>query len=269
VNAPAVSSRAAAFGSPLAAELLGTFTLVFAITATAVAAGQNHPVAGASFDSLAIVLVNGVTLAALAAVLGPASGGHFNPAVTVALAAIGRFAWRQVPGYVLAQLAGGVLAGLGTWAVTGNAGRTQSHLAANAPAAGISDLRALVTEALITFVLVLVVTAVVTDTRVPGSAAPVAIGFALAAAVFIGGPVTGAAVNPARALGPMIVANHYPGWWIFIIGPVVGGLAGAFAYRYLVATTPDLAGEGSVPITPVQTTAGTPQPPSPAPLTNP
>jgi len=236
VSIPAVSRpRGAAQVPALAAELLGTFVLVFAITATAVAAGQNHPVAGASFDSLAIVLVNGLTLTALAAALGPSSGGHFNPAVTVALAAIGRFAWRGVPGYVLAQLAGGVLAGLATWAVGGDAARTSAHLAANGPAAGISDLRALITEALITFLLVLVVTAVATDARIPASAGPLAVGFGLAAAVFVGGPVTGAAVNPARALGPMIVANYYTAWWIFIVGPVAGGLAAAFAYRYLVA----------------------------------
>jgi len=234
--APAASRpRAAVYVPALAAELLGTFMLVFAITATAVAAGQNHPVAGASFDSLAVVLANGLTLTALAAAHGPSSGGHFNPAVTIALAAIGRFAWRAVPGYLLAQLAGGVLAGLATWTVGGDAARTRAHLAANAPAPGVSDLRALATEALITFLLVLIVTAVATDARIPASAAPLAVGLSLAAAVFVGGPVTGAAVNPVRALGPMIVANHYTAWWVFIVGPVVGGLVAAFAYRYLIA----------------------------------
>ena len=235
-TAPATApTPATALVAPLAAELFGTFILVFAITATAVAAGQNRPIAGVGLDSLAVVLANGLTLAALAAVLGPASGGHFNPAVSVGLAAIGRFPWRQVPAYVIAQLVGAVLAALGTWAVAGGAARTQAHLAANAPAPGVTDLRALVTEALITLILVFVVTAVDTDSRIPGAAVPLAVGFALAAAVFIGGPVTGAAVNPARALGPMIVANHYTAWWVFIVGPVVGGLVGAFAYRYLVA----------------------------------
>src|SRR5256886_11426581 len=79
---------ATALVAPLAAELFGTFILVFAITATAVAAGQNRPIAGVGLDSLAVVLANGLTLAALAAVLGPASGGPFNPAVSVRLAAV-------------------------------------------------------------------------------------------------------------------------------------------------------------------------------------
>lgn len=238
--------RGAAAPAWFAAELVGTFVLVFAIIATALAAGAGRTVAGGGFDSLAVALVNGIALATLVAALGHVSGAHLNPAVTVSLAAIGRFAWRRVPGYVVAQLAGGVLAGLAAWAVAGSAARGRGHLAANAPAAGVGPFRALVTEALITYILVLVVTAVATDDRVPGVLAPPAIGAALATAVFIGGPVTGAAVNPARALGPMIAAGHFTDWWVFLVGPLVGGLAGAASYRFLIGRliAPATAGTG-------------------------
>jgi MIP family channel proteins len=217
-----------------AAELVGTFGLVFAITATAVAAGLQTPLAGTPFGSLSIALVNGIVLAAMVAAVGHVSGAHLNPAVTIGLATIGRFRWRLVPGYLGAQLGGGVLAGLGTWAVEGDTARGAQHLAANSVTHGISDWRALITEILITFLLVFVVTAVTTDPRVPPAMAPVAIGAALSAAVFIGGPITGAAVNPARALGPMIVAGSFAGWWIFLIGPLLGGLLGAGVYDRLL-----------------------------------
>lgn len=233
-RAPAATSSAAGMVPALAAEFVGTFVLVFAIISTAMAAGTNHPVAGLSYDSLAIALVNGIALATLVAALGHVSGAHLNPAVSVALAAIGKFPWRNVPGYVVAQVAGGTVAGLAGWVVAGNAGRDTMHLAANAPGKGVSDVRALITEALITFVLVLVVTSVATDSRVPAGVAPVAIGFALATAVFIGGPVDGAAVNPARSLGPEIASGSFTGWWIFIVGPLAGGLAAALAYRHII-----------------------------------
>jgi MIP family channel proteins len=216
-----------------AAELIGTFVLVFAITATASAAGLGRALAGVPYGSLSIVVVNGITLCALVAALGRCSGAHLNPAVTVALAGIRRFPWRAVPAYLMAQLAGGILAGLATWVVLSDRARQTTHLGATAPGAGVGDGRALLTEFFITFILVLVVIAV-TDERANPVLAPPAIGAALATAVFIGGPVTGAAANPARALGPMIAAGSFTGWWIFIIGPVLGGLLAAGVHELIV-----------------------------------
>jgi MIP family channel proteins len=230
VDQPAKPVTAASYG----AELVGTFVLVFAITGTATAAGLGHPIAGSAPGSLSVALVNGLALAAVVAALGHVSGAHFNPAVTIGLASIGKFPWRHVPGYAVVQVVGGVVAGLATWAVEGGPARTVTHLGANAPAAGVGDGRVLVTEILITFVLVFVVTAVATDPRVPSAVAPLAIGFALAAAVFIGGPIDGAAVNPARALGPMIAAGEFNAWWAFIVGPIVGGVLAALAYDKFV-----------------------------------
>ncbi|MFD5073480.1 MIP/aquaporin family protein [Streptomyces sp. NPDC058371] len=216
------------------AEFTGTFILVFAITATATSAGLAQSVAGSPYGSLAIVLVNGLALAALVGGLAHVSGAHFNPAVTIAMAVVRKFSWRHVPGYVAVQMAGGIVAALATWAIRGDAARTVMHLGATNPKPGVSDGRALLVEFLITFILVFVVTAAATDRRFPAPAAPLVIGFALATAVFIGGPTDGAAVNPARGLGPMIASGSYGGWWVVIVGPVLGGVLAAVLYQVFV-----------------------------------
>jgi glycerol uptake facilitator-like aquaporin len=150
------------------------------------------------------------------------------------LAATGRFPWRYVPAYLLAQLIGALLGALATWATFGMAARAEAHLAATAPGPGVGAVQGLLVEALITFILVFVVVSVATDDRVPASLAPVAVGAALAVAVFIAGPVTGAAVNPVRALGPALIAGQLPNIWIYIVGPLLGGVAAAFVYdRFL------------------------------------
>jgi aquaporin Z/aquaporin NIP len=245
-----VTSRSAAPGSKgvvgaYLGEFIGTFILVFAITATATSAGLRHAIAGPSYGSLAIVLVNGLALAALVGGLGHICGAHFNPAVTIAMAVIRRFPWRHVTGYVAVQMIGGILAALATWAIHGNAARTVTHLGATNPAPGVGDGRALLVEILITFVLVFVVTAAATDKRFPAPVAPLVVGFALATAVFIGGPSDGAAVNPARGLGPMIVSGSFSGWWVSIVGPVVGGVLAAVVYHRFIRTgeTPAVAQE--------------------------
>lgn len=112
---------------------------------------------------------------------------------------------------------------------------------------GVGDLRALIVEALITFILVLVIVSVATDERVGSTAATsTAIGFALAVGVFIGGPITGGAVNPARALGPMIVAGKFNGFWVYLIGPVLGGILAAVLYdRFLADAAAPEADEDS------------------------
>ena len=228
------STSAPILGSGLA-ELVGTFILVFGGTAVAVAAILNTPTAGAAYDSLAVALAFGLTLAAVVAAVGHVSGAHVNPAVTLGMAATGKFPWKSVPVYLGAQLVGAVLGALGTWLAFGGPGRTEAGLAATHPAQGVGDLQAFLLEILVTFILVFVVMAVATDDRAPAPIAPIAVGFALAVGVFIAGPVTGGAVNPVRALGPMIVAGDFAGLWLYILGPIIGGLAAAFLYDRTMA----------------------------------
>ena len=212
------------------AEMIGAFFLIYTGTATAVAATLGRETGGSPPDSLAITLAFGFVLAAMVGALGNISGAHLNPAVTVGLAVIGKFSWRAVPVYVGFQLLGAVLGALATWATFGGAARSQAKLGAPAPSDGISDGRAFLIEALITFLLVFVIIAVTSDRRASSSTAPISIGFALVCAVLIGGPSTGGAVNPVRALGPQLASGSFDSFWVYLLAPLLGGIAAALVY---------------------------------------
>jgi MIP family channel proteins len=220
------------------AELVGTFILVFGGTAVAVGAILARPTAGPAYDSLAVALAFGLALAIVVAAVGHVSGAHVNPAVTLGMAATGKFPWQYTPHYIVAQLVGAVLAAVATWLTFGGAGaRNEAKLAATYPAQGVGDLQAFLVEILITFILVFVVMAVATDDRAPAAIAPIAVGFALAVGVFIAGPVTGGSVNPARSLGPMLVAGDLTSFWLYILGPIIGGVLAALLYDRTMAQT--------------------------------
>jgi MIP family channel proteins len=221
-------------------EMVGSFFLIYTGTATAVAATLGKNTGGSPPDSLAIALAFGFVLAAMVGALGHISGAHLNPAVTLGLAVIGKFSWKAVPTYVVFQLLGATLGALATWASFGGAARSTAKLGAPAPAEGISDLRAFLVETFITFLLVFVVIAVTSDRRAGSSTAAVAIGFALVSAVLIGGPSTGGAVNPVRALGPEIASSTFTSFWVYLLAPIVGGIAAALVYDKVIgrATTP-------------------------------
>jgi glycerol uptake facilitator protein/aquaporin Z/aquaporin NIP len=208
-------------------ECIGTAVLVYVGTSAAVASavlGQGV------YDTLAVVLAFGVALVALVAALGHVSGCHLNPAVTIGLAVTGRFPWSAAGAYVGAQLAGGLLGALATWVSYGGRARSAGGLGATHPADGVSSGRAFIVELLVTFVLVLVVVSVATDDRAESSIAPVAVGFALAAAIFVAGPLTGGAVNPARAFGPNVLAGDLAPLWIYLLAPTIGGVLAAVLY---------------------------------------
>lgn len=228
-----------------AAEAVGTFLLVFAGTAAATAAALARPIAGGAYDSLAVALAFGLVLTALVAALGHVSGAHLNPAVTLGLAVTGKFPWRYVPAYLAAQLVGASLAAAAVLGTYGEPARRVAALGATAPATGAGVGQVFLVEVLITFLLVFVVVSVATDRRVDRAAAAPAVGFALAAAVLIGGPVSGGAANPARALGPMLVAGRFTAAWVYVVAPVVGGVLAALLYDRFVAhadaPTPDEA----------------------------
>jgi len=218
------------------AEAAGTFVLVLAITSTAVAATLSRPVAGIPYGSLAVPVAGGLALAIGVASLGHISGAHLNPAVTLGLAVNRHFPWAYAPGYLIAQFAGATAAAAVTWGLYGDQARSIAHLGATVPAARVSAGRVLAAEAVVTLVLVLVVVAVATDTRVPRGIAAMAIGAALAVAIVIAGPVSGAGVNPARAIGPMILAGQFSDWWAYLTAPLAGGAIAVALYdRFLRA----------------------------------
>ena len=221
------------------AEAIGTFMLVLVGTAVATAAVLGKNTAGPAYDSLAIALSFGLTLTSIVGALGQVSGAHVNPAVTLGLAVAGKFPWRDVAPYWAAQLVGAIVAAIVVWAAYGHGAYADAHLGAPAPANGADAMQVLLVEALIAFILVFTVISTATDKRVPPGTTAVAIGFALAAGVLLGGPVSGGAGNPARALGPMIVAGTFPVWLFYTVGPLLGGVAAAFAFRLVgMAGTP-------------------------------
>lgn len=233
---------------PLAcsAEAIGTFLLVLVGTAVATAAVLGKGTAGPAYNSLAVALSFGLILIPIVGSLGQVSDAHVNPAVTFGLALAGKFPWKYVAPYWAAQLVGATVGAIVVWAAYGQGAYVDAHLGAPSPVNGASATQVLLVEALIAFILVFTVISTTTDKRVPPGTSAVAIGFALAAGVLLGGPVSGGAGNPARALGPMIVAATYPVWFFYCIGPLLGGGVAALAFRLVgMANTPKTADAGS------------------------
>jgi MIP family channel proteins len=217
------------------AELIGTFFLVLAGTAVAVAAVLNAPIAGLPADSLTVGLSFGLALIALVFSLGHISGAHFNPAVTIGLATTGKFPWRYVPSYIVAQVGGALLAALTVKYMFGNMADSVASLGATLPGKGVNGWRVVAIEAIVTFFLMMVIMAIATDSRTPKAAAGTAIGFTLTVGVLIAGPITGGALNPARALGPMIIAGKLTDFWAYIVGPIAGAILAAVIYNRVLA----------------------------------
>ena len=217
------------------AEATGTYVLVLGIIAAAIAATLAKPVAGEPWGSLAVPLAGGLALAVTVAILGPVSGAHFNPAVTVGLAVSRRFPWSFVPAYVAAQLGGAVTAAFTAWWFYGEQARVVAKLGTPVPAMGVGAGRVFGVEAIVTFILLLVVVSIASDRRINTGLASLSIGGALGLAILVSGPLTGAGVNPARALGPAIVAGSFTDWWAYLAAPLVGGVISVALYHRVFA----------------------------------
>ena len=205
---------------PLAAEFLGTFALVF-FGCGAVANG---------LPPTSVALAFGLAIAVMIYAFGHISGAHFNPAVSIGFAVGRHRPWSHVATYAAAQVLGAVAAAGALRLTLG----PDVALGATHPAG--SDLQAFAWEALLTFFLMLVITAVATDDRAVGEAAAIAIGGAVALGALVGGPVSGASMNPARSIGPALVSGDLAGLWIYIAAPIVGATAAALVYGRLKDT---------------------------------
>ena len=208
-------------GGRYAAEFVGTFALVFAGPGAAVVNAYTN----GGVTPVGVGLSFGLIVGAMIYAIGHISGAHINPAVTLAFALTRHFPVRDIPGYLVAQLAGAAAASLVTKALYGNT----AHLGATLPGHGAGQ--ALVLEAVLTFFLMFVIMAVATDVRAVGEAAALAIGGYVALAATFAGPIAGASMNPARSFGPALVANVWTAWWVYWIGPIAGALLGALAYQ--------------------------------------
>ncbi len=201
------------------AEFIGTAALIF------VGAGAGALGIG---GLVGVALAHGLVLVGLAYAYGGVSGTHINPAVTLAVTLAGKLKWAQAARYWLAQMLGGAF-GAGLLYIALGAG---SSLGATLPAGSVTPLQAIVVEAALTFLLATVVlrTAVQKDST---PFAGVAIGLTLAALILMGGPLTGASLNPARTFGPALFTGNLASLWIYIIGPFAGAALAAWSQRFL------------------------------------
>ena len=220
-----------------AAELLGTFWLVFGGCGSAVLAAK-FPEVGIGL--VGVSLAFGLTVVTMAYAVGFISGGHFNPAITLGLLAAGRTKPVDVLPYIVAQVLGAVLAAwlLSIIAAGNGSDPVAGGLAANGFAdhspGSYSQAAGFITEVLMTFFFLIVILGA-TDPRAPAGFAPLAIGLALTLIHLISIPITNTSVNPARSTGPAIIVG---GWalqqlWLFWIAPIVGAVAAGGFWRWL------------------------------------
>lgn len=220
------------------AEFLGTFTLVFVGTAVATlqqGIGDAVPAWGPGTGLLGISFAFGFTLMVLVYVVGPVSGCHINPAVTIPMAISGRLKWNLVPGYIIAQLVGAVVASMALWALlSGVDGYSLGvhQLGANGNLAGMPPEFLLGWEVLITALFLFTIFSATKEGANP-AVCGLAIGSFLFVAHLIGAQLGDSSLNPARSFGPAIIqrGDALAVLWVFIVGPVIGGVIGYGLYR--------------------------------------
>ena len=211
----------------LIAEAVGT-CLFFVVGAGSIVLGTFAPPGP---GLLGVALAHGLVLAVLVSSLGAVSGGHFNPAVTFALWIGGKIDATKGVMYVVAQLIGAAAAGLVLRLAFPDAWQA-TDIGIPALAAGVSPATGIALEAIMTVVLVLAVFGTAVDPRGPRIGG-LAIGLAISADILVGGPVTGAAMNPARWFGPAIASGVFDNAYVWIIGPLLGAALAAIGYRWL------------------------------------
>ena len=232
-------NRAVEFDDPrleyrrLFSEAWGTFLLVL------VAAGGGVVGATAFGGGLTLAmkaLAPGMMVLGIIYFMGTISGAHLNPAVTLAFAVRGNFPWRRVPGYILAQLVGGVLAAVFLQLMYGGIinGATE-------PGKGVNLWVAMLTEAVLTLGLVSVILGTASGARNVGTNAALAVGAYIGLVSVWGAPVSGASMNPTRSLAPALIAGNLSGYWIYLVGPIIGAMI-AVGFEWILKGRPTAAG---------------------------
>lgn len=213
----------------IVAEALGTFLFFFVGIGAGMLVGISPLPLGAGL--VGVALAHGLVLLVLVSSLGAISGGHFNPAVTFGLWVANRIEGRRATSYVVAQLLGALVA---AWLAGYVFGGTAVSVKAGTPALApdVDLLRGIVVEAVLTAVLLTAVFGTAVDPRAP-KIGGIAIGLAVGADILMGGPLTGAAMNPARWFGPAVVSGVYDNAIVWTLGPLLGALLVAVVWRFL------------------------------------
>lgn len=244
------TSSAPSTGSRLAAEAVGTFVLVFGVIGTAIfAAGFNAGEGGLNVGFQGVALALGLTVVVGAYAFGPVSGGHFNPAVTIGLAVAGRFAWKDVLGYLIAQFLGAIVASSLLLAILSSSKDFDTLWFKGASTGwgelspgGYSLLSVLLIEIITTAIFVYVILGV-TSSRAAAGFAPLAIGLTLTLLALIAIPVSNASFNPARSLATAIYGGPeaLSQVWLTLVAPVIGAIIAGATFSLLFDRTVKLS----------------------------
>ena len=204
--------------SALAAEFVGTFALIFIGAGAGALKGEGW---------VGVALAHGLVIVAFAYAYGHVSGTHINPAVTIGLWVGGQITATRAAAYIVVQLVGGIA---GAFALCIVLGGTDSGLGATNLREDVSVGQGLLLEIILTFFLVNTIYNAAVSGKA-GNLAGLAIGLTLVFCILMGGPLTGASLNPARTLGPAVVAGNYADLWLYFVGPIAGGALAALLYK--------------------------------------
>jgi len=212
----------------LVAELIGTFALVLFGTGAVIMNEQtqgliSHPGVSMVFGLIVMVMIYS---------FGNISGAHLNPAVTIAFTVAGRFPLKNVLPYVASQVIGALLASATLHVLF----PMNTHLGATLPQGSV--MQSFIVEMVFTFFLMLVIIHVATGSKEQGMFAGIAIGAVVFIEALVGGPISGASMNPARSIGPAIVSGNFNAWWIYLLAPVTGAVAAIPVYQLMQKKLP-------------------------------
>ncbi len=205
------------------AELTGTFILVFCGTGAVVIDQQT----GGAVTHIGVSIIWGLAVMGLIYTIGDTSGCHINPAVSIAFTLAGRFEAKLLPGYIISQVAGALLASLTLKYMF----PTNQLLGATLPAG--SAMQSFILELLLTFILMLVIMHVAHGSKEQGKFAGIAIGAVVGLEAMFAGPICGASMNPARSIAPAIVSGHLEHLWLYLAAPVAGAALAIPVWKHL------------------------------------
>ncbi|KAK1265901.1 Aquaporin NIP2-1 [Acorus gramineus] len=208
------------------AETIATFLLVFVTCGSAALSKSNRGMV----SQLGASVAGGLIVTVMIYAVGHISGAHMNPAVTLAFAAIRHFPWKQVPFYAVAQLTGAMAAAFTLRELL----NPVTNIGTTTPSGAASQ--ALVMEIVVTFSMMFVTSAVATDSKAVGELAGIAVGSAVTITSILGGPISGGSMNPARSIAPAVASGRYKSIWVYVVGPVLGTLLGAWTYNFIRVT---------------------------------
>jgi len=217
---------------PALAELIGTFAFFFIGAGSIITDSYTHGAVGL----IGVALAHGLILSIMVSTFGAISGGHFNPAVSVGAWIAGKIDRSTVVLYIAAQLIGGSLAGFLLRGLFSEAAWQPVHLGTPFLAAGVSPAAGLALEAVLTFFLMLAVLGTAIDSRAP-KIGGFGIGLTVGVDILVGGPLTGAAMNPARVFGPALASGFWEYHWLYWVGPIAGAAFASWVYTRWISKT--------------------------------